>query len=260
MPLHVHELGAPDGRPDPSRGTVLALHGVTGHGLRFRPLADALPDVRWLCPDLRGHGRSPWEPSWGLEQQVEDALEVLDGAGLGEAVVVGHSFGGAVATHLARRAPERVSSLILLDPAIGLDPRDMLEAAEGTRPDEVFTDAAAARAAKAEGWENVSGELVDAEVADHLVHRDGQWAWRYSRAAVVAAWSEMARPAVVPPAGLRTLLLPAAKVDYVSPAWVEACRAELGEALTVIEVDAGHMLYLERTAEVARLMAAFLDG
>jgi lipase len=254
MSLHVHELGAPEGR------TVLALHGVTGHGLRFRPLAAALPGLRWLCPDLRGHGRSPWAPSWGLEQHVADVLAVLDREGLAEAVVVGHSFGGAVAAHLARRAPERVSRLVLLDPAIGLDPQDMLEAAESTRPDEVFPDEDVARADKAQSWKNVPDALLDAEIADHLVPHGEQWAWRFCRAAVVAAWSEMARPAVVPPVGVRTLLLPAAQEDFVRPEWVAACRAELGDAFTLTEIDAGHMLYLERTAEVADRVRAFLDG
>jgi pimeloyl-ACP methyl ester carboxylesterase len=33
-----------------------------------------------------------------------------------------------------------------------------------------------------------------------------------------------------------------------------------GDAITVAEIDAGHMLHLERTAEVAALLGAFLDG
>ncbi|WP_369075876.1 alpha/beta fold hydrolase [Pseudonocardia halophobica] len=98
-PLHVHLAGDPAGAP------VLALHGVTGHGLRFRPVTEALPALRWLGVDLRGHGRSPWAPPWNLEQHVADALGVLDAHGVERAAVVGHSFGGAVATHLARTRP-----------------------------------------------------------------------------------------------------------------------------------------------------------
>ena len=41
------------------------------------------------------------------------------------------------------------------------------------------------------------------------------------------------------------------RADFVDPAWVRACRAELGAALTVHEIDAGHVLYLERTEQVA---------
>jgi lipase len=253
-PLHVHLSGDPVGPP------VLALHGVTGHGLRFRPLTERLTHLRWIAPDLRGHGRSPWVPPWRLEQHVADVLAVLDAQGVERAAVVGHSFGGAIAIHLARSAPERVERLVLVDPALGLDPQDMLETAEETRADESYPDVAAARAAKAEGWEGVADHWVDAEVEAHLEERDGAWRWRYSRASVIGAWSEMARPAVVPPAGTRTLIVPATKADFVSEAWLAACAAELGEALTVRRVDTGHMVYLERPEESAALVGDFLGG
>jgi pimeloyl-ACP methyl ester carboxylesterase len=130
--LHVSELGTPDGHP------VLALHGVTGHGERWRALADALPGIRLLAVDLRGHGYSTWLPPWRLEQHVADALAVLDERGLDRVDVFGHSFGGAIAVRLGRAAPERVHRLVLLDPAHGLDATDMLESAEETRADESF--------------------------------------------------------------------------------------------------------------------------
>lgn len=251
-PLHVHLSGDPAGPP------VLALHGVTGHGLRFRPLTEQLPHLRWVAPDLRGHGRSPWAPPWRLEQHVADVLAVLDAQGIERAAVVGHSFGGAIAVHLARAAPQRVERLVLVDPALGLDPQDMLETAEETRPDESYPDPAAARAAKAESWEGVADRWVDAEVEAHLEEQGDVWRWRYSRASVIGAWSEMARPAAVPPAGTHTLVLPATKADFVSDEWLAACAAELGDSLTVHRVDTGHMVYLERPAESAALIGDFV--
>jgi lipase len=251
LPLHVHHFGPADGRP------VLALHGVTGHGARYRVFAEGLPGVRVHAVDLRGHGRSPWTPPWRIEQHVADLVGVLDGPGLDRVPVIGHSFGGAIAVHLARTAPERVERLVLLDPAIGLGTQRMLEQAEAARADESFPDLDTARADRAQRWEGLS---ADAELAEHLVPDGDRLRYRYCQSAVVVAWSEMARPAVRPPAGTRTLLLPATKADFVDPAWVEACRAELGDALTVAEIDAGHMLYLEKTAEVAQLVRAFLTS
>jgi lipase len=250
--LHVVTYGAEGGR------AVLALHGVTAHAARWRVLAEALPELRFVAVDLRGHGHSPWFPPWHLEQHVADALAVLDGLGLSRVVVFGHSFGGAVAVHLARAAPERVERLVLLDPAIGLDPQDMLDTAEETRADESYPDREAARADRAVRWPWAPAELVEAELAENLLQDGDRWRYRYSRASVVAAWSEMARPAVTPPASLPTLLLPAAQADYVDPAWVRACQAELGERLTVCEIDAAHILHLERTAEVTAQVRAFL--
>jgi lipase len=250
--LHLHTYGPVDGPP------VLALHGVTGHGRRWQALADALPDIRLLAVDLRGHGHSPWTPPWTIDQHVADALGTLDALGLDRVPVMGHSFGGAIALHLARSAPERVERLVLLDPALGLDPATMLETAAETCAGESYPDRDAARAERARRWEGVDDALVDAEIDNHLVLDGDRWRYRYSTPAIVTAWSEMARPAITPPPGLPTLLMPAAKEDYVDPAWVDRVRDEVGPQLTVHEVDSGHMVYLERTAEVAATIRAFL--
>ncbi|MCX6462418.1 MAG: alpha/beta hydrolase [Pseudonocardiales bacterium] len=252
MTLHVHPHGPADGTP------VLALHGVTGHARRWPVLAAALPGVRLVGVDLRGHGHSPWAPPWGIEQHVADVVATLDALGLGRVPVLGHSFGGAIAVHLARTAPERVERLVLLDPALGLDPQEMLETAESTRADESYPDRAAARADRAERWAGIDAALIEAELDAHLVPDGGRWRYRYCRSAAVAAWSEMARPAVTPPPGTPTLLVPATKADFVSDAWVEDCRAALGDDLVVTPVDSGHMVFLERTAEVAAAIRGFL--
>jgi lipase len=253
-PLNVRTFGPQDGLP------VLALHGVTGHAVRWRVLAEVLPEIRLIAVDLRGHGHSPWTPPWHIEQHVTDALGVLDDLGLGRVTVVGHSFGGAIAVHLSRAAPARVQRLVLLDPALGLDPRDMLETAEASRPDESYPDLDTARADRARRWEGIPDALVDAEIAEHLVPAGERYRYRYCGSAALVAWSEMARPAVTPAAGTPTLLLPAAKADFVARAWMDACRAELGDALTVTEIDAGHMVYLERPAEVAAEIRRFLGA
>lgn len=252
--LHVHTFGNPVGVP------VLALHGVTGHGARWAPLAEAVPELRWIGVDLRGHGRSPWAPPWNIEQHVADAIAVLDRLEVDDVAVVGHSFGGAIAVHLARAVPDRVERLVLLDPALGLDPDDMLETAEDSRPDETYPDLESARADRADRWKGVDGALVDAEVAAHLAYFEDRWEWRYLRSAALVAWNEMARPAVVPPAGMPTLVVPATRGDFVEQSWLDRCAATLGADLTVRPVEAGHMLFLERTDEVAAHIREFVLG
>ena len=53
----------------------------------------------------------------GLDGNATAALAALDRAQLAQAVVVGHSLGGAVAAWLAVREPERVAGLVLVAPA-----------------------------------------------------------------------------------------------------------------------------------------------
>jgi lipase len=253
--LHVHTFGPVDGPP------VLAVHGVTGHGARWRALAEAeLPGARVLAPDLRGHGRSPWAPPWTLEQHAADLLAVLDDAGLGRVLVLTHSFGGAIGLHLARTAPERVHTLVLLDPATGIDPTDALEAAQDSCTPHTWADPAAATGTKAGDWPGVPRAQVEHEVAEHLAQQpDGQWAWRTCTPAVVAAWGEMARAPVLPPSGVRTLVVPALRVQ--PPFLTEGYRAALEdlEQVTVHPLDCDHMVPHLLPTEVGALVRARLE-
>ena len=72
--------------------------------------------------DLRGHGFSPWTPPWSVEQHVADVIEVIASLGLDSVAVVGHSFGGMIALHLARLAPRVVERLLVTIPRGLLSP------------------------------------------------------------------------------------------------------------------------------------------
>ncbi|MFC0547484.1 alpha/beta fold hydrolase [Kutzneria chonburiensis] len=254
MTLHVHEFGPADGRP------AVFLHGLTGHGGRWRLLAEQeLPDFRVLAPDLRGHGNSTQLPPWTLDQNVIDVLDVLDTLGLDRVPLVGHSYGGATAMHLTARAPERVEKLALLDPSTGLAPERCFEIAVEECEPELWPSMDAARTDFAEMWSAMPAEAIELELSANFEQRpDGQWQRRYLPAMSVSAWSEMSRPPVLPPPSTRTLLLPATKADFVAPELVAALRDRLGDDLTVRAVDSGHVLYLEQPKEVGALLREFL--
>jgi lipase len=240
---------------------VLALHGVTGHGARFRRLAaEGLPELRWIAPDLRGHGRSDWNPPWSVEQLVTDAIQVLDAEGLGRVTVIGHSYGGLLATHLAARDPQRVERLVLLDPSIGRDPAEMLEAAEETRRDEGWDSAETARAERTSGFPVHARAEVAADVEEALeLGDDGRWRLRYCRSAVVTGWSEMAAP---PTSIARwpgsALVLEALRDGTTTEAAIEQMRGDLGPRLTHHTLDCGHVVYWEVFDEVVAQLRAFL--
>ena len=254
MTLHVHEFGPADGRP------VVFLHGLTGHGGRWRLLAEReLADFRVIAPDLRGHGESSKLPPWTLDQNVADVLAVLDSLGQDRVPLVGHSYGGATALHVAAAAPERVARLALLDPSTGLSPQRCFEIAVEECEPELWASMDAARADFTEMWSGMPAEAIELELSANFVPTaDGQWQRKYLPAMAVSAWSQMARQPVLPPPGMRTLLLPATKADFVSPELVAALRDRLGADLTVTEVDSGHVLYLEQPAEVGALLREWL--
>jgi lipase len=123
--LYVHAWG--DGP------TVVCLHGVTSSGVLFERLASHLP-YRLLAPDLRGHGRSTWEPPWRIEQHLADLGELFEEP----SAWIGHSFGGRLVIELAARRPELVERAVLLDPAIRVRPDNALSAADDTQPSPAY--------------------------------------------------------------------------------------------------------------------------
>lgn len=253
-PLSFRTFGQGGGRP------IVALHGVKGHRSRWRWLSDHLPGRQVVALDLRGHGRSGWAPPWTLEQHAADVLATMDALDLPRADLLGHSFGGAVAVRLARHAPHRVGRMVLLDPALWLDPQVAGDRAETERAPASFTDPAQARAARSDRWPQLPDEsILDQEVAEHLVRGpDGRWRWRYAPAAVVTAFSEMARPLVLPPASVPTLLVRAARAGVVRPEVIEACRLATDADVTVVDLDCFHEVPLERPSESAALVDGFL--
>lgn len=106
----------------PHRPTVLAVHGITSSHLAFAFLAEHLPGVRVVAPDLRGRGRSNSVAGpAGLRAHADDLAATLDHLDIDRAVVVGHSMGAFVAVVFARMFPERVSRLVLVDGGLPLD-------------------------------------------------------------------------------------------------------------------------------------------
>jgi pimeloyl-ACP methyl ester carboxylesterase len=91
---------------------------ISGQGMTaaawWRTVAELSPSFRVLTFDNRDMGRSS-RTAWPyvIAQMAEDAIAVLDAAGVGRAHVYGISLGGMVAQELALRHPERVSALVL---------------------------------------------------------------------------------------------------------------------------------------------------
>src|SRR5207244_2811949 len=83
----------------------------------FSGLPDALAaDFRVTLYDLRGHGASERPPTgYTSAAMAEDFRHLHAELGLGPAYLVGHSFGGVVATHAAVLAPDAVAGVVLSD-------------------------------------------------------------------------------------------------------------------------------------------------
>lgn len=101
---------------------LLLVHGAAASGRWFGELIPRLAEqYRVIVPDLRGLGRSQRvEPLSRPQTWVEDMVRVLEVVGVARADVVGVSLGSRIAGRLSLEAPDRVRSLIVDAPIIGI--------------------------------------------------------------------------------------------------------------------------------------------
>lgn len=112
--IFVEEAG-----PESPRAAVF-IHGSVLRTDSWHYQLTGIGDHRCVFYDLRGHGRSQpkGDSDFGMATLCRDLGVVLDEAGVEEAILVGHSVGGAIALDFCRRNPEllgtRVKGLALV--------------------------------------------------------------------------------------------------------------------------------------------------
>ena len=99
---------------------ILCIHGAGSSALLWAAAVEKLAGVaRVIAYDRRGCSRSerpePYERT-SVAEHADDAAALLDALRAAPAIVIGHSYGGTVATDLALRYPDRVQALVLLEP------------------------------------------------------------------------------------------------------------------------------------------------
>jgi pimeloyl-ACP methyl ester carboxylesterase len=109
--------GPEDGEP------LLLIHGAAlGTALALIQDQPALAEHRVIRMHQRGFVGSsdpvgPMSMAESVADSAADAMGLLDALGIERAHVAGHSAGGAVVLEMAAAAPERLQTVILLDPA-----------------------------------------------------------------------------------------------------------------------------------------------
>lgn len=101
--------------PHGERGAALLLiHGAGENHLIWPADLRRLPDARILPIDLPGHGKSSGDGRGSVAEYAAFAVDVLDALAIEQAVIVGHSMGGAIAQQFALTYPARTAALILI--------------------------------------------------------------------------------------------------------------------------------------------------
>jgi pimeloyl-ACP methyl ester carboxylesterase len=116
MDLVMHRLARGDG---PQLVFLHALGALTSgrYATELAALLNAVCDAGMVGMDAPGFGESPAasRSEYALPGYAAVVADEIRGLGLGRPVLVGHSWGGVVACHVAARAPEAFAGIVLLD-------------------------------------------------------------------------------------------------------------------------------------------------
>ena len=113
------------------RGTgeaLLLVHGTASDRSVWEELLAALPEgFRAITYDRRAYGESGAPEPYGgttVEEQADDAAQLIDALGARPALLCGHDLGALVCLDLVRRRPELARGAVLIEPPLlALSPR-----------------------------------------------------------------------------------------------------------------------------------------
>lgn len=245
------------------------LHGIYGAGRNWatvaRRIARERPDWGVVLVDLRQHGGSQgFPPPHTLVTAAEDLVILARATGETPAAVLGHSFGGKVALSYARRAPEDLRQLWIVDSAPearepGGSAWDMLGTLNRL-PDHFETRAGAIESLQAEGIDRPVAEWM----ATNLERKGDGYGWRFDLGAIEALledffgsdlWPIVERP----PDRVEMHFVRATESSILSAAAGKRIEASGGHA-HLHEVKGGHWLNADNPDALVDLIAGALPS
>ena len=262
---------------DPAGPKVLALHGWLDNAASFIPLQSALSSFDLVALDLPGHGASAHRApgyDYVFVDWIHDVLDVLDALGWPQAMLLGHSMGGAIASMVAAAAPERVTRLALIEalgPVSGKasDAGDRLRKAvparralRGERQARVIPTLEQAVKQRL-AVSSMAAEAAQLIVARNLRALTGGFAWRSdprltlpghmrTDEAVILDWL---RHIECP-----TLVIAADPAPVYFPPETRTTRLAQLRDVRLEVISGGHHLHMEQPDRVGPLLREFLNG
>lgn len=265
-----HELHASVWGRSTNHRVLLCLHGYSGNGRDFDFLAAALaPELRVVCPDTAGRGRSGRLPAsqYHFPQFLADLRILISRLGVDGVDIVGTSMGGLLGMLLAAQPGSPVRRLVMNDVGAYLPP-DALRAIGRNLAGPVRFDSLAGVEAHMRRTHAEWGDLTPAQwrhLAQHGSRRErGGYRLHYDPA--IAA---VVQPVPLSP-GLHfwdawyrvrcPVMLLRGERSAVFPEYVARTMLDIKPSASLVQIEgAGHAPALMSPAEIA-LVADFLGA
>lgn len=252
------------GKPfDAARPTVIFIHGAQNdHSvwcLQTRYFAHHGFNV--LALDLPGHGRSKGDARTSVEAMAAWVLDVMEAAGVDEAMMVGHSMGSLIALEASFIAPARVTRLAMVGTTYPMKVSDALLAT--SRDDEqaaidmvnIFSHSSMAQkpSCPGPGFYTMGGarrlmQRMSAINPQQLFYTDFYACNAYANGQAAA---QAVRCPVLFLFGSKDMMTPPRSTKTLTSAIAHG---------TVVQVDAGHQMMAEQPDAVLDALFAFANG
>ena len=241
-----------EGSRDRRRG-VVCLAGMGADGRSFVRLAPLAPD--WFVLPLNTpvdtpHGRSP------LEFAADTVEEFLEEESLEDPVLVGSSFGGAVATLVALRRRERLGGLVLVSAVLS---RRQIPLASPSFINLIEAPDPLARLFAPAAVQVMGGLSLDPDARDEIVRQARRYSTRELKNRLLSLMSLDLFPRLSALAGLPTLWVHGTR-DWLVP-WRRgrAGARQIPGAVFSLVKGAGHLPYLSHWRSFNGVLRRFLD-
>jgi pimeloyl-ACP methyl ester carboxylesterase len=236
-----------DGTGEP---TLVLVHGwALDRHVWDTQVAQLSKAHRVVTLDLAGHGESGRERArWTIAALGRDVEAVIEAVGARQVILVGHSMGGPVALEAARRMPERVTGVVLVDTLLDVEQR--------TPPDQVEAFAKRLEADYPATTTEMANQYIFATstpkaIRDRVLRQALALAPDVSIALLRQSWTYDPLPA------LREITAPVRAVNADKfPTNLEANRRHMPGYQAAIIRGSGHYPMLEDPAQFDRALAA----
>jgi len=193
---------------------VLALHGWLDNAASFVPmmteLASANHPIRFIAPDLVGHGHSyhlPEGMSYGVWEYLPDIKALVDQLNLDQFMLLGHSLGAGISTLFAGAFPRCLKALVLIEsiaPLVAQPSHFSAELAQSikrhqqpTRTPKVYDSMESAVLARAKGKYPVSMANARCLVEQGIKASEHGYIWRHDSRLILPSPVRLIEPQVI---------------------------------------------------------------
>jgi len=256
---------------------LIIVHGLYGASDNWVSIGRQLAkNYEVFLIDQRNHGRSPHSSEHTYDLMVEDLYEFIDVHDIEKAILLGHSMGGKTVMQFAKKYPEKVDALIVLDIA----PKSYAQAAKKQEPDNRKGQIGHYSILKA--MKNIDFSLmktrndVDTELASTIIDlrirqfllkniyraKDNSLSWRINVDVLYNNLDEIMEGEIDTGfeqiIGFPVLFVRGADSSYIQDSDIEQIKRIFPYAELETIDDAGHWLHAEQPDKLVSLIVDFL--